>query len=113
MGSQIKVEGRAKADARRLLHLHGSGTSRQSPRLRRAQRNRDFALLCATGKPFPGNCGCRESANLTDNPPERPVNSTPGRIGSGGIMDLATAMAVALFGIFTASTYYFFHSLKR
>ncbi|RZF29571.1 hypothetical protein EVC45_12220 [Paraburkholderia sp. UYCP14C] len=86
---------------------------RHSPRLRHARRNRDFALLYATGKPFPGNCGCRKSANPNDNPSARPVNPTPGRIGSGGIMDLAMAMAVALFGIFTASTYFFFHSLKR
>jgi len=28
-------------------------------------------------------------------------------------MDLAMAMGVALFGMFTASTYYFFHSLGR
>ncbi|MBC8729256.1 hypothetical protein F6X39_13315 [Paraburkholderia sp. UCT2] len=95
------------------MHLHRSGVLRHSRRQRLARRNRDFALLCATGKPFPGNCGCRKRANPIDNPSERPVHPTPGRIGSGGIMDLAMAMAVGLFGIFTASTYYFFHSLKR
>ncbi|NML29619.1 hypothetical protein [Paraburkholderia antibiotica] len=75
--------------------------------------NRDFALLCATGKPFSGNCEFLNKANLADNLSERSVNPTPGELEQEGVMDLAMAMGVALFGMFTASTYYFFHSLKR
>jgi hypothetical protein len=37
----------------------------------------------------------------------------PGEVGSGGVMDLAMAMGVALFGMFAASTVYFFHKLER
>lgn len=38
---------------------------------------------------------------------------TPGEIVQGGVMDLAMAMGVALFGMFGASTVYFFRMLKR
>lgn len=37
----------------------------------------------------------------------------PDRNDSGGGMDLAMAMGVVLFGMFTASTVYFFHKLDR
>jgi hypothetical protein len=37
----------------------------------------------------------------------------PGETGSGGIMDLAMAMGVALFGMFALSTVYFFYKLER
>jgi hypothetical protein len=37
----------------------------------------------------------------------------PGETASGGSMDLAMAMGVALFGMFAASTFYFFHKLGR
>ena len=37
----------------------------------------------------------------------------PGWQVSGGIMDLAMAMGVALFGMFTASTIYFFYQIAR
>jgi hypothetical protein len=76
-------------------------------------RNDDFALLYATGKPFSGNCGCRKQAIVVDNPSHCPVISTAGRDRSGGVMDLAMAMGVALFGMFTASTAYFFYKLER
>ncbi|WP_157447875.1 hypothetical protein [Paraburkholderia ginsengiterrae] len=48
--------------------------------LRRSQAARkiDFALLSATGKPFWGNCGCRGTAILADNPFDYPVISTTG-----------------------------------
>ncbi|MGF6534366.1 MULTISPECIES: hypothetical protein [Paraburkholderia] len=36
-----------------------------------------------------------------------------GRTTSGGLMDLAMAMGVALFGMFAASTVYFFYKLDR
>lgn len=36
-----------------------------------------------------------------------------GETGSGGMMDLAMAMGVALFGMFAASTVYFFYKLER
>lgn len=73
----------------------------------------DFALLCATGKPFSGNCGCRRCVILADNGLDCPVTSTTGRDCSGGFMDLAMAMGVALFGMFAASTVYFFYKLER
>jgi hypothetical protein len=76
-------------------------------------RNNDFALLCATGKPFSGNCGCRSSTILVDNPLTARLLQQPGEIGSGGFMDLAMAMGVALFGMFAASTVYFFYKLER
>jgi hypothetical protein len=75
--------------------------------------NDDFALLYATGKPFSGNCGCRKRPIVADNPSHCPVMSTAGRDRSGGVMDLAMAMGVALFGMFTASTVYFFYKLER
>jgi hypothetical protein len=75
--------------------------------------NDDFALLYATGKPFWGNCGCRKRPIVADNPSHCPVISTAGRDRSGGVMDLAMAMGVALFGMFTASTVYFFYKLER
>jgi hypothetical protein len=76
-------------------------------------REKDFALLCATGKPFWGNCGCRKKAIPNDNSSDCPVLRLPGEIGSGGVMDLAMAMGLALFGMFAASTFYFFHKLER
>jgi hypothetical protein len=36
-----------------------------------------------------------------------------GETGSGGTMDLAMAMGVALFGMFAVSTVYFFYKLER
>ncbi|MFM0337782.1 UDP pyrophosphate phosphatase [Paraburkholderia fungorum] len=41
------------------------------------------------------------------------MSSTAGRERSGGFMDLAMAMGVALFGMFAASTVYFFYTLER
>jgi hypothetical protein len=41
------------------------------------------------------------------------VTFAAGRDRSGGSMDLAMAMGVALFGMFTASTVYFFYKLER
>ncbi|WP_152530814.1 hypothetical protein [Paraburkholderia dilworthii] len=76
-------------------------------------RSDDFALLCATGKPFSGNCGCRKQAIVADNSSHCPVIFTAGRDRSGGVMDLAMAMGVTLFGMFTASTVYFFYKLER
>jgi hypothetical protein len=52
-------------------------------------------------------------AVVADNPSHCPVTSTAGRDRSGGVMDLAMAMGVALFGMFTASTVYFFYKLER
>ncbi|WGS48850.1 UDP pyrophosphate phosphatase [Paraburkholderia sp. D15] len=37
----------------------------------------------------------------------------PDESASGGVMDLAMAMGVALFGMFAASTVYFFYKLER
>ncbi|CAE6696837.1 hypothetical protein R69927_03420 [Paraburkholderia domus] len=76
-------------------------------------RENDFALLYATGKPFSGNCGCRRSSVLADNPLTARSFRRPGEIRSGGVMDLAMAMGVALFGMFAASTVYFFYKLER
>ncbi|MFM0072251.1 hypothetical protein PQQ86_13885 [Paraburkholderia sediminicola] len=76
-------------------------------------RSNDFALLCATGKPFSGNCGWPGSTILVDNPLTARPLQRPGEIGSGGFMDLAMAMGVALFGMFAASTVYFFYKLER
>jgi hypothetical protein len=76
-------------------------------------RENDFALLCATGKPFWGNCGCRRSTIFTDNPRTARSLQRPGEIGSGGFMDLAMAMGVVLFGMFGVSTVYFFYKLER
>ena len=80
---------------------------------RNGSRSNDFALLCATGKPFSGNCGCPGSTILVDNPLTARPLQRPGEIGSGGFMDLAMAMGVALFGMFAASTVYFFYKLER
>jgi len=120
MSSWRKVEGPAgatptdiavwfAATARRLGRVFRSAGGTR----RHARRNSDFALLYATGKPFSGNCGGSESANLTHNLPVVRSSSSRARLAQEGVMDLAMAMAVGLFGIFTASTYYFFHSLKR
>jgi len=80
---------------------------------RGAARENDFALLSATGKPFWGNCGCRRKGILADNSSDCPVTSTSGETASGGCMDLAMAMAGTLFGMFAASTVYFFYKLER
>lgn len=81
--------------------------------LHNSSRSNDFALLCATGKPFSGNCGWPGSTILVDNPLTARSLQPPGEIGSGGFMDLAMAMGVALFGMFAASTVYFFYKLER
>lgn len=50
---------------------------------------------------------------LVDNPLTARSLQRSGEIGSGGFMDLAMAMGVALFGMFAASTVYFFYKLER
>jgi hypothetical protein len=40
-------------------------------------------------------------------------STPPGLTDRGGVMDLAMAMGVALFGMFAASTVYFFYKLDR
>jgi len=75
--------------------------------------NDDFAPLCATGKPFSGNCGCYRTVGTINNVYEaRPRPDAITRF-SGGAMDLAMAMSVALFGMFTGSTIYFFYKFAR
>jgi hypothetical protein len=56
----------------------------------------------------------RETGKLADNPPGCPAIcfEPPGRTDCGGMMDLAMAMGVALFGMFAASTVYFFYKLE-
>jgi hypothetical protein len=103
---------RLKAEARRP----GSGAILACERWtlpRGAARENDFALLSATGKPFSGNCGCRRKAILADNSSDCSELRRPGETASGGCMDLAMAMAVTLFGMFAASTVYFFYKLER
>jgi hypothetical protein len=40
------------------------------------------------------------------------LSNPPGLTDRGGVMDLAMAMGVALFGMFAASTVYFFYKLE-
>jgi hypothetical protein len=76
------------------------------------RREADFALLCATGKPFWGNCGFAEPVSLPIIRRTARSFQPPGNTDSGGVMDLAMAMGVALFGMFAASTVYFFYKLE-
>jgi hypothetical protein len=82
---------------------------------RRVERRReaDFALLWATGKPFSGNCGFAKPESLPIILPVARSSELPGSPDRGGVMDLAMAMGVALFGMFAASTIYFFYKLER
>ncbi|CAG9243139.1 hypothetical protein PCAR4_130024 [Paraburkholderia caribensis] len=73
----------------------------------------DFAPLCATGKPFSGNCGCYRTVGAINNVYEDRLRPDPITRFSGGAMDLAMAMSVALFGMFTGSTIYFFYKFTR
>ena len=108
-GPMSKVEGRIEAVSKAACA--GVAGFRHGRSI--VAREKDFALLYATGKPFPGNCGCRTSAIFADNARDCPVTPTAGQVSSGGVMDLAMAMGVALFGMFAASTVYFFHKLDR
>ena len=108
-GLMSKVEGRSEAVSKAACAgVEGLRHGRAI-----VAREKDFALLCATGKPFPGNCGCRTSVSFADNVRDRTVTPTTGQVSSGGVMDLAMAMGVALFGMFAASTVYFFLKLDR
>jgi hypothetical protein len=73
----------------------------------------DFAPVWPTGKPFPGNYGFARPVSLTIIRPTARSFNLSGRTTSGGLMDLAMAMGVALFGMFAASTVYFFYKLDR
>ncbi|MPW17039.1 hypothetical protein GCT13_08860 [Paraburkholderia sp. CNPSo 3157] len=91
-------------------------------RLRRSRRarfrrsgaaNADFAPLWATGKPFWGNCGCYRTVGAINNVYSDGQPSIANTRFLGGAMDLAMAMSVALFGMFTGSTIYFFYKFTR
>ncbi len=85
---------------------------KRGPRQKR-RHGIDFALLWATGKPFSGNYGFAPLVSvtiirLTARPFQRRARPT-----SGGVMDLAMAMGMALFSMFAVSTVYFFYHLER
>jgi hypothetical protein len=73
---------------------------------------RRFALR---GNPLSGNCECRRTVVRVDNWYDRPITRfrISGISFSGGAMDLAMAMGVALLGMFAGSTIYFFHKVSR
>ncbi|RFU46614.1 hypothetical protein D0B32_16490 [Paraburkholderia sp. DHOC27] len=79
----------------------------------RADRRReaDFAPLYATGKPFWGNCGFAKAVEVTIILRVARWFELSGLTDRGGVMDLAMAMGVALFGMFAVSTVYFFYKL--
>ncbi|WP_155629469.1 hypothetical protein [Burkholderia territorii] len=63
------------------------------------------------GKPFSGKLRVFQTADGLDNAC-KPV-MLPGHDTRGGAMDLAMAMGIALFGMFTGSTVLFFYQLGR
>ncbi|ACC70090.1 hypothetical protein PPMP20_20625 [Paraburkholderia phymatum] len=85
--------------------MHNPGAKRAT--------NADFAPLYATGKPFWGNCGCYRTVGAIDNVLEDRLRPDAITRFLGGAMDLAMAMSVALFGMFTGSTIYFFYKFAR
>ena len=71
---------------------------------------RRFALR---GNPLSGNCGCYRTVGAINNVYEDGQPSDTDTRFQGGAMDLAMAMSVALFGMFTGSTIYFFYKFTR
>jgi hypothetical protein len=63
--------------------------------------------------PSSGKRECWLSHGSADNQPHRQPRPADGVVPHGGIMDLAMAMGVTLFGLFVGSSAWFFHSAKR
>jgi hypothetical protein len=74
---------------------------------------RRFCAALRYGETLLGKLRVRVTGQLADNSDECPAFQPLGPTDSGGAMDLATAMAVALFGMFAGSTVYFFYKLER
>jgi hypothetical protein len=82
-------------------------------KLRRTPARGRFCAALGYGETLLGKLRVRETGKHADNPAiARSFEPPPGSTERGGIMDLAMAMAVALFGMFAVSTIYFFYKLE-
>jgi hypothetical protein len=71
-----------------------------------------FCAALSYGETLLGKLRVRETYPHADNPSVARSREPPGPTDCGGVMDLAMAMGVALFGMFAASTIYFFYKLE-
>ncbi|WP_306715256.1 hypothetical protein [Burkholderia dolosa] len=79
---------------------------------RRATARSIIAVDGAPGKPFSGKLRVLERGDAQDNA-HKPVMLPGHDTFVEGAMDLAMAMGIALFGMFTGSTVLFFYQLGR